>query len=314
MPDKYEQAEAALRILNAKGHLVASHDKNPLYPAKDWQMGAMLITRDVAMDAWRKWGDVVRGVGVVMYDNLVVLDFDPMEKTEQHDPEMFAVRKEWRDKKELQLLKGTYAEKSRSGRGSHYIFKVSCNFAGRRGIELLKRYYAIDFLTHHRYCDITGDRLNDLEPFDGTGVLYGLLDKIERSFVDIDPRSRSTIPPGTYSIECIAELLQHVWVDPEDYAGWLEIGFALYRETNGGNDGLNLWDQWSRAVGGEKYKGFKSVEYKWSTFRPEKQRYTVGSIIKRAQSGGANVTAILLKHRGGISEVARTMVFAQRGK
>lgn len=315
MPDKYAQAYDVLRILDAKGHLVAGHDKNPCYPAKNWQIDAAKVTLDEAMRAWWAWGDAVRGVGAVMYDNLVVLDFDPMEKTIENDPDTYEQRKAWRDRKEAQLLKASYAEKSRSGRGSHYIVKSTCNFSGRRGIEIFKKYYAIDFLTGHRYCDITGDRLNDKDPEDETGGLFGLLDKMEKAYVDIDPKSQSRIPPGSYPLECLAEMLRYVWIDPEDYGGWIEVGFALYYETGGSGAGLNLWDEWSAAIGGLKYKGTASVTYKWGTFRPEKQRYTAGSIIRRAKAGGANVTAIMLQFKSLPTDTAaRTMVFAQRGK
>lgn len=53
--------------------------------------------------------------------------------------------------------------------------------------------------------------------------------------------------------------------DPdEDYDKWLKCGLALHDGTEGGIDGLDLWDEWSHR--GKKYKGREDLETHWRSF------------------------------------------------
>lgn len=310
----FELAEEALKLIGAIGHLVAGHNKNPIYPGKDWHLHGNQLPLETAMSAWRAWGTAARGVGIVMRDSFVVLDFDPFEKTRERSPQGYVEREQWRVNFENRLLQYTYAEQSRSRRGSHFVLKVSGNYVGRRGIELFKHHFAIDVLTGSRYCDITGYRLNDLPVANGDLMIGRYLTQLEESYADTEGTSGVTYQHGTYTMACLEELLEYVKVDLEDYGSWIEIGLALFNETHGSNIGLKLWDNWSAKMGGVKYTGSHDLTYKWSTFKLNRYKYSVGSIIRRAKAGGANVAQIRLRHRV-FQEVAglRTMKVGDHG-
>jgi predicted P-loop ATPase len=54
--------------------------------------------------------------------------------------------------------------------------------------------------------------------------------------------------------------------DPDgDYDSWVRVGMAIHHETDGSDDGLAIWDQWSSL--GEKYKGTSDLESHWRSFR-----------------------------------------------
>ena len=67
--------------------------------------------------------------------------------------------------------------------------------------------------------------------------------------------------------------------DPDvGYEDWYRIGAALHHETNGGEDGFDIWDSWSS--GGEKYKGPEDLRSHWNSFKSTKGKrvVTVGSL------------------------------------
>jgi hypothetical protein len=72
-------------------------------------------------------------------------------------------------------------------------------------------------------------------------------------------------------------------VDPDaDYGAWIEIGQALHCQFRGGQDGLALWDDWSRR--GTKYQGQKDLETHWRSFNGS--GVTFRSVLKRAYESG----------------------------
>lgn len=70
------------------------------------------------------------------------------------------------------------------------------------------------------------------------------------------------------TIESIEPVIMQVNADI-DYHDWLAIGMALHKETDGGQEGLDLWDKWSS--GGSKYKRHE-LPMKWRTFTLPEQR------------------------------------------
>lgn len=51
--------------------------------------------------------------------------------------------------------------------------------------------------------------------------------------------------------------------DAEEYETWLQIGMALYHQFDGGQDGLDLWHEWSSTA--NNYDS-KALELKWGSF------------------------------------------------
>jgi hypothetical protein len=69
-------------------------------------------------------------------------------------------------------------------------------------------------------------------------------------------------------------------LDPDiGYEEWYRIGMAIYHETNGSDEGLNIYDAWSSK--GTKYSGTKEICAKWSSFKSGSSTpITVGTIYK----------------------------------
>jgi hypothetical protein len=69
-------------------------------------------------------------------------------------------------------------------------------------------------------------------------------------------------------------------LDPDiGYEEWYRIGMAIYHETNGSDEGLNIYDAWSSK--GTKYIGTQKIRAKWSSFMSGSNNpITVGTIYK----------------------------------
>jgi hypothetical protein len=82
-------------------------------------------------------------------------------------------------------------------------------------------------------------------------------------------------------------------IDPDSgYDDWRNVLMAVFKETNGGDEGLALVDAWSSK--GDKYKGTKDIEAKWRSFRLDTPNpVTIGTLIKMARDSGANVGGMM---------------------
>ena len=67
---------------------------------------------------------------------------------------------------------------------------------------------------------------------------------------------------------------------------WLRVGMALHHETDGGDDGFEMWDEWSS--GGDTYPGSEGLRYQWESLKPApgKRQVTMASVIKMAKDAG----------------------------
>jgi hypothetical protein len=78
------------------------------------------------------------------------------------------------------------------------------------------------------------------------------------------------VPKGAASDELLALLRQF---SPESgYEAWNRVGMALHHETKGSQDGLYIWNEWSRQATGvgsdglPKYKGLADLETHWRSY------------------------------------------------
>lgn len=96
---------------------------------------------------------------------------------------------------------------------------------------------------------------------------------------------------GGTPIPVLSELL--AYIDPgSGYEDWLHVLMAIFHETGGSDDGLELADGWSSK--GANYAGRKDVEVKWRSFTSGHSRpVTVASLIYMAREAGADVGAIM---------------------
>lgn len=64
--------------------------------------------------------------------------------------------------------------------------------------------------------------------------------------------------------DALRELVTHH--DPDaGYDDWVRVGMALHYETDGSDEGLAIWDQWSSL--GYKYESISDLESHWRSFR-----------------------------------------------
>ena len=94
-------------------------------------------------------------------------------------------------------------------------------------------------------------------------------------------RSRADVPEKGAALDELRALLEHR--DPDmSRDDWVRVGMAIHHETDGGLEGLNLWDEWSRE--GEKYVGRADLETVWRSFHDTPNAVTVGSLRQDAVS------------------------------
>ena len=95
-----------------------------------------------------------------------------------------------------------------------------------------------------------------------------------RAFVP-DLKSASPTSTNAKQLKILTDKL-----DPDiGYDEWYRIGMALYYETGGSEEGLNIYDAWSSK--GTKYSGTKEIRAKWSSFKSGSSKpITVGTIHK----------------------------------
>lgn len=87
-------------------------------------------------------------------------------------------------------------------------------------------------------------------------------------------------PPVGVSMAELQKCLSYI--DPNDYDTWLRVGMALHHEYEGGEDALDLWDQWSQ--GGAAYAGREDLAYRWGTFGKGARTTTVRWILKHGRA------------------------------
>ena len=109
------------------------------------------------------------------------------------------------------------------------------------------------------------------------------------------PPSESRPPPqkskaASENLKLIKSLLPHI--DPDcGYDDWNRIAMAIHYETGGGQDGFDLFDEWSRR--GDKYPGCDALEQRWKSFRTDcANPVTLRSIYKIAKDNGADIDQI----------------------
>lgn len=84
----------------------------------------------------------------------------------------------------------------------------------------------------------------------------------------------STAAPKTETKTNIASIVENA--DPDcNYDDWIRIGMALHHESNGSDDGFQLWDGWSS--GGNKYKGRADLYTHWKSFGKSNTPVTAAS-------------------------------------
>ena len=94
------------------------------------------------------------------------------------------------------------------------------------------------------------------------------------------------------SIAQMTELLAAL--DPDmGREDWIKVGMALHHETEGGDDGFEMWDEWS--TGGSSYPSTEGLRGQWESFDRRvgngHRQVTMATVIKLAKQAGGTLTA-----------------------
>lgn len=110
----------------------------------------------------------------------------------------------------------------------------------------------------------------------------------------VRPQSRADVKYDPTTIEDLEKFVSLLAVSRwSDYETWINIGLAIYNETNGSDEGRELWKRCSRA----KYEHYNGAEHdrKWRSFRGGQREnpITIGTIKRFANEDAPDQYALL---------------------
>lgn len=259
--------------------------KVPYYPLGNKRVGkqgdgadrAGLTTFAVARDQAAKRN--MSGVGMALLEgyDIVALDADNCVTDGRVPPEIEA------------LVRSTYCEYSPSGKGIRAFMRGNL---GNRKSPTTDDQFGFETFSTTGFVTVTGNML----PF--VDVL-GLEDTIGRVTPELETfcqkRFGSSAPSAADPDDFMAgfepklglteddarELIEQL--DPDlGRDEWIRVAMALHHEFDGGEEGFQLWDDWSSAGG--KYPGEEALRTQWDSLTrragPGRRQVTMASVKK----------------------------------
>lgn len=207
------------------------------------------------------------GVGLAMLPewNITALDFDNCieELTGDIHPEVLAA------------IQGTYAEVSPSGTG------VRAFIIGSHGnLKSLSKEedYGFELFSSTGFVTLTGNVINNCEI---SNINPAALSLLCRRFTE-KPTILASEP--SVDLSTISHALKYL-NSSVDYPGWVQIGMAIHYESNGSEEGFQLWDSWS--ANADNYPTEEFLRDKWDTFNGAGRTPVTGkSILHLARRNG----------------------------
>jgi len=139
---------------------------------------------------------------------------------------------------------------------------------------------------------------------------------IGQNVVDAVFRHNGMIPPGSPALlrpprmdsapstttgKQMAALLETLEPDM-GYDGWLHVAMALSHETGNGDEGYEIFDEWSSK--GSKYEGPDHTLKVWQALKDEPEHpITIGTLIKMVNDAGHDASEILMAHRDRFTKI-----------
>lgn len=230
-------------------------------------------------------------VGFIVSDDLIVFDADSGESTDALNA--IQTTQEIRTKLIVKTKKGVH----------HYFRRASGTYSKSDSHSTEVHPDRIDVKT--------GRALVVLPPSSWKSVLINEavdshgLSEVNQDFIDAvfehngrqPPRPDVTPEPSETEpvlregkLAQLEALLNHI--DPDaGYQDWFNCGVAIFHETDGSDEGLALFDKWSKR--GRKYPGSKEVAAKWRSFRPSPSNpITIGTLKMMVADQGGDWVAI----------------------
>lgn len=254
---------------------------------------AQLTTFAMAKEQAAKRG--MDGVGFAPLPGcgIVALDFDNCVTDGKLAPDV------------LQLVGGTYAEYSPSGRGIRAFFQGDL---GNRKASTTASDYGFETFSSSGFVTVTGNMLPHidlLELEDAVSALpQGVRDLCERRFSAVGPNANPDDfmaghePKLNLTMAEMEDLLHQL--DPDmPREEWIKVGMALHHETEGDDTGFYLWDEWS-GMGG-KYPSEAALRAQWDSFERRKgsghRQVTMASVKRMVKMLDGGLTATEIEDR-----------------
>lgn len=185
------------------------------------------------------------------------------------------------------LVAGTYAEYSPSGRG------VRAFVAGGLGNHksLASEDFGFETFSSKGFVTFTGNTLSVCQQFETEHTISEASAAVRQLVAERFGREREaddapTNAPLGVRRELIEEALD-VLPDNLSYDQWLQVGMAIHHELSG--DGFELWDNWSARS--PKYSSSEYGEARWASFgRNDGPGVTIRSLIHLANQHGAYIS------------------------
>ena len=187
-----------------------------------------------------------------------------------------------------QIVVRTYAEFSPSGKGIRAALKGNL---GNHKSKAAPDRYGFETFSSNGFVTFTGNILPACEMIG----LENTVAEVDQHVIDLcesrfnGPLLNNTVDPDDFMAgreprlgltpERMHELVHSL--DPNmGRADWIKVGMALKHETDGGDDGFEIWDEWSQD--GYTYVSTEAMRVQWDSFRgatPGKRSITMASVI-----------------------------------
>jgi len=237
-----------------------------------------MTTFAVARDAAARLGFTGVGLALMPEFGITALDFDNCVDAQGKLPPEIE-----------QIASQTYAEYSPSGMGVRAFVR---GFYGNRKSPTAGNDYGFETFTSNGFVTFTGNAMpyTDILGLEDTVADLDTLvaplcaarfSATQQRSADPDDFMAGHEPILNLTVERMQELLAAL--DPNmGREDWIRVGMALHHECDGGDTGLELWDDWSSE--GYTYPSTEGLRVQWESFE------------RRKGSGQANITmATVLK-------------------
>lgn len=260
---------------------------------------ARLVCFDDALAAARERDCAGVGLALLPEFGVVALDFDHCVDGGQVAPVV------------EQLVAGTYAELSPSGRGVRAFMRAAPGVLGNHKSPAKGGEWGFETFSSSGFVTFTGQQLPLSETLAGPDFVA----PVSQSVVALAARRfgpRAAPPAAGGDSGADDFLLLHeppVGLTPAQidaaldvldadcgYDQWLQLGMAIHHETDG--QGFEHWDAWSAR--GSKYPGTQALRQRWDGFGKDDRRLvTARYLLKTARAAGA----VIDLHASGADEL-----------
>ena len=246
---------------------------------------ARLTTFAVARDAAIRGGFDGVGFAHTQGSGIVILDFDNAVTDGVVDPQV------------MDLVVGTYAEYSPSGRGVHAVFEADANVLANSKSLATSEQFGIEAFSSTGFTTFTGWMLDHVDLCGDEDTVAPLpqhvIDFCHQRFGASKPAQIEDDFMAGYeprlglSVEQMQTILSHLSPDMgrED---WIKTGMGLHHECEGDDTGFDLWDEWSQD--GATYPGTEGLRTQWESFDrravPGQKQLTMATVIHMAKKEG----------------------------